>query len=231
MEHLGSILDKSVQRSLENESRRHGDLVQGDFVDSYHNLSYKGIMGNLWVAEFCAQADFVVKTDDDMFIDLYEVYVLTRKYLINAEYVKNRFIMCPVWRGLPIVRDKSSKWYVSFDDVPEDPRALKGHEVYPVSCSGWLWITNPGTSAAIVSAAQQVKFFWIDDVWITGFIAKHLKIVHQVLAVLKPNKPINGKVRNCKQYCIHTLLSFVGYNKNMEFEARATATIQINPEN
>ena len=30
-------------------------------------------MGNLWAAEFCEQAEFVVKTDDDMFIDLYEV--------------------------------------------------------------------------------------------------------------------------------------------------------------
>ena len=73
MELSGSIPDKPVQRSLENESRRHGDLVQGDFLDSYHNLSYKGIMGNLWVAEFCAQVDFVPKTDDDMFVDLYQV--------------------------------------------------------------------------------------------------------------------------------------------------------------
>ena len=30
-------------------------------------------MGNLWVSEFCEQADFVVKTDDDQFVDLYEV--------------------------------------------------------------------------------------------------------------------------------------------------------------
>ena len=30
-------------------------------------------MENLWAAEFCEQAEFVVKTDDDMFIDLYEV--------------------------------------------------------------------------------------------------------------------------------------------------------------
>ena len=32
-------------------------------------------MGNLWAAKFCEQAEFVVKTDDDMhmFIDLYEV--------------------------------------------------------------------------------------------------------------------------------------------------------------
>ena len=48
-------------------------LIQGDFMDTYHNLSYKEIMGNLWISEFCEQAEFVVKTDDDQFIDLYEV--------------------------------------------------------------------------------------------------------------------------------------------------------------
>ena len=167
-------------KEIEHEHTQYGDIVQGDFVDTYHNLSYKAVLGNLWASEFCQQAEFVVKTDDDMFVDLYEVYVLTRKYLINAEYVRNKFIMCPVWRGLPIIRDKKNKWYAPFDDIPEDTRARKGHEVYPVSCSGWLWITNPGTSAAIASAAKQVKFFWIDDVWVTGYIAKHLNIVHQV---------------------------------------------------
>ena len=47
--------------------------MQGDFLDSYRNLSYKNIMGKLWVSQFCEQAEFVVKTDDDQFIDLYEV--------------------------------------------------------------------------------------------------------------------------------------------------------------
>ena len=69
----GSTLDENIQRSLEVESQEYGDLVQGDFLDNYYNLSYKGIMGNLWVAEFCSQAEFLVKTDDDMFVDMYEV--------------------------------------------------------------------------------------------------------------------------------------------------------------
>ena len=69
----GATTDAALQRRLEEESRRHGDLVQGDFLDTYHNLSYKAVMGNLWVAEFCSQAQFVVKTDDDMYVDLYEV--------------------------------------------------------------------------------------------------------------------------------------------------------------
>ena len=61
------------QKQLEEESSKYGDIIQGDFLDTYHNLSYKATMGNLWVAEFCSQAEFVVKTDDDQFIDLYEV--------------------------------------------------------------------------------------------------------------------------------------------------------------
>ena len=69
----GSTLDENIQRSLEEESQEYRDLVQGDFLDNYYNLSYKAIMGNLWVAEFCSQAEFLVKTDDDMFVDMYEV--------------------------------------------------------------------------------------------------------------------------------------------------------------
>ena len=77
--------------------------MQGDFLDTYRNLSYKNIMGNLWVSQFCEQAQFVVKTDDDQYVDLYEVLVLTGRYSKSLEYAKNRFILCPVWRGLPIL--------------------------------------------------------------------------------------------------------------------------------
>ena len=86
----GSTLDENIQRSLEEESQEYGDLVQGDFLDNYYNLSYKAIMGNLWVAEFCSQAQFVVKTDDDMYVDLYEVHTLTRRHLTSTQYLEDR---------------------------------------------------------------------------------------------------------------------------------------------
>ena len=35
-------------------------------------------MGKMWSSLYCGHADFVVKTDDDIFIDLYETYVFTR---------------------------------------------------------------------------------------------------------------------------------------------------------
>ena len=78
------------QKQLEEESSKYGDIIQGDFLDTYHNLSYKAVMGNLWVAEFCSQAEFVVKTDDDMYVDLYEVQTLTRRHLTTSQYVEDR---------------------------------------------------------------------------------------------------------------------------------------------
>ena len=75
------------------ENVKHGDIIiQGDFIDTYHNLSYKASMGNFWVSEFCEQAGFVVKTDDDWFVDLYEVYFMTRGYLNSSLYFSNRLM-------------------------------------------------------------------------------------------------------------------------------------------
>ena len=36
------------------------------------------MFGKLWVSTFCSQAEFVVKADDDMYIDLFATYTLTR---------------------------------------------------------------------------------------------------------------------------------------------------------
>ena len=52
------------------------------------------------------KAEFIVKTDDDQYVDLYEAPVVARRFSRSEEYVKNRFILCPVLNGLPIlVRD------------------------------------------------------------------------------------------------------------------------------
>ena len=91
------------------------------------------------------------------------------------------------------------QWYASYEEVPR--AGEPGKERYPTGCSGWLWVTSPGTARALAEAAQQVSsstltsdyyypeqfhsyvvkvtFFWIDDVWVTGYLAKHLGIKHQ----------------------------------------------------
>ena len=59
----------------------YGDLVQGNFMDTYRNLTYKTVLGHMWVSSFCSQAEFVVKTDDEIYVDIYGMYALTRKFV------------------------------------------------------------------------------------------------------------------------------------------------------
>ena len=45
-----------LQSKIEEESALYGDIVQGTFHDSYHNLTYKHVMALDWAVTFCPQA-------------------------------------------------------------------------------------------------------------------------------------------------------------------------------
>lgn len=45
--------DGAVQSRLLEENARHGDLVQGNFRESYRNLAYKHVMGLQWAVQYC----------------------------------------------------------------------------------------------------------------------------------------------------------------------------------
>ena len=89
----------TVQASISKEAVQFGDIVQGNFIDTYRNLSTKNIYGNLWVSLFCNNTEIVVKTDDDTFVDLYAVYFLTRK-------------VCSFYFYIPKIQLHSSSVYV-----------------------------------------------------------------------------------------------------------------------
>ena len=55
MFYLGATTEQSLQESIARENDEHHDIVQGIVLDTYRNLSYKNIMGKLWVSQFCQQ--------------------------------------------------------------------------------------------------------------------------------------------------------------------------------
>ena len=57
------------------------------------------------------KAQFILKTDDDQYVDLYEALVVARRYSRSEQYVKDRFILCPVLRGLPILVSHAWRWW------------------------------------------------------------------------------------------------------------------------
>ena len=77
---VGLPQEHEQQQELERENNLHHDLVQGNILDTYHNLTFKSVMGHLWVSEFCRQAEVVVKADDDIYLDLYGIYTVATRY-------------------------------------------------------------------------------------------------------------------------------------------------------
>ena len=89
---LGYSTDKLYQDKIRNESLLHGDIVQGNFLDSYRNLTYKTVLGHMWVSSFCTQAEFVMKADDDIYLDLYGLYTVASRYIedkVNLKIAKH----------------------------------------------------------------------------------------------------------------------------------------------
>ena len=61
---------KEMERDLQSEARAYGDIVQADVIGSYKNLTLLAYNAFNWVAEFCQNARFVLKTTDDVIFNV-----------------------------------------------------------------------------------------------------------------------------------------------------------------
>jgi hypothetical protein len=86
------------------------DIVQGQFIDSYRNLTNKGVMGYKWISKNCMNAEIVLKVDDDAFVNFF-------KYFEEMSHIKEKkkYILCNrILKGtMGIIRVNDSKWYVN----------------------------------------------------------------------------------------------------------------------
>uniref|UniRef100_A0A6P7GZT9 Hexosyltransferase n=1 Tax=Diabrotica virgifera virgifera TaxID=50390 RepID=A0A6P7GZT9_DIAVI len=66
---IGDPSSPEQQKKLEEENTLFGDIVQGNFIDNYRNLTYKHVMVLKYFVYHCPQAKYLLKTDDDVFIN------------------------------------------------------------------------------------------------------------------------------------------------------------------
>ncbi|KAK6190467.1 hypothetical protein SNE40_002329 [Patella caerulea] len=159
---FGLTKDKEVQALLENEQVIHGDIIQGDFLDHYHNLTHKGVLAFRWVSEYCSHAKLIVKVDDDIFVN---PFLLIQDLLPSYKNV-TRFMMGHLRRkGTSwIMRGETDKWYAR-------KQLFKGYIYYPVPyCNGYFVLISPEIISALYRASALTPFFWVDDVYLYGLL-------------------------------------------------------------
>ena len=75
----------------------------------------------------------------------------------------------------PILRDGGG-WGVSFEEIPAD----QTH--YPPYCVGALYLASPATGNRLARAAATQQFFKLEDVWVTGLLARTAGLHHTQLS-------------------------------------------------
>lgn len=150
--------------SLQEESRQHRDILIGSYLDSYRNLTVKIMHGMDWVTETC-KSDYVLKTDDDVFVNtkllLHLVSNFTAKenvYIGLVLYTESR---------LKVIRHPDSKWYVSYEQYPDSH--------YPPYAVGMGYLLSIDVVHKINIASKHIPPFSNEDAYV-GVLADQVDI-------------------------------------------------------
>uniref|UniRef100_F6XHQ5 Hexosyltransferase n=1 Tax=Ornithorhynchus anatinus TaxID=9258 RepID=F6XHQ5_ORNAN len=146
------------------ESNKYGDIIQGKFLDISGNQTLKTILMTQWVITFCPNAMFILKVDEDMFVNLPKLvdYLLTLK-----AHPEDIYIGRVIHKEMPS-RDPRSWGFVPLSHYPE--------KYYPDYCSGEAFIISQDVARMIYVASEEVPVSVPSDVFM-GICAKYAGLV------------------------------------------------------
>ncbi|XP_044765255.1 beta-1,3-galactosyltransferase 5-like [Coccinella septempunctata] len=160
---LGISSNETVNSNIKREQNLFGDIIQGKFIDTYDNLTLKTISMLEWVDKFCSKANYVLKTDDDMFINISRLldFILKRTRETRAIYGR----LAKKWKP---IRNKKSKYYIS-------PQQYKP-AIFPDFTTGPAYLLPATLAKELYISALNHTYFKLEDVFITGIVANNIKI-------------------------------------------------------
>lgn len=158
---MGKTEDENTKESIGFESETYNDIVQEDFIDTYRNLTYKALMAFKWIKEYCPKVKYILKTDDDVMVNTYALINHLRA-MEHANITLTKTIMCHTWVNARVERNKNSKWYVPKEELKNDK--------YKSYCAGAAYMLTPDLPEIFFEKSKYIRFFWIDDYYITGLL-------------------------------------------------------------
>ncbi|XP_037958044.1 myb-like protein P [Teleopsis dalmanni] len=160
---LGSNTNETLNLALTHENFIYGDLIRGHFVDSYNNLTLKTISALEWVDEHCSRAKYLLKTDDDMFINVPKLLAFLDGHSKEKRVIYGR--LAKKWKP---IRNKKSKYYVSTGQF--------GAPVFPPFNTGPAYVMTTDIVHELYTRSLHQVYLKLEDVFTTGIVAQQLGI-------------------------------------------------------
>jgi hypothetical protein len=160
---LGSTNDSQLARDLTDENKLYSDLISGRFLDSYENRTLKTVSLLQWVDNYCNNIKFVLKTDDDMFINIPRLLSFIQKHAKEKWTIFGR--LAKRWKPF---RNKNSKYYV--------PRSQYQPATFPDFTTGPAYLMTGDVIHDLYTAALGTTYLKLEDVFTTGIVAQDIKV-------------------------------------------------------
>ena len=171
-------LDRLLQ-----ESDLHGDLVITNNVDSYNNLTLKTIAAFKWAQTFCNNADFVLKTDDDMFVQVRRLLATAKALRKNlralSPHKQQPMVLGNIASGWKPVRNPESKYFITQEQYDG--------ATYPPFATGPSYLVTRSAIDLLVEEALHRPFFHLEDVFITGIVAETVGVPRRLATEFRNN--------------------------------------------
>lgn len=172
------------QEELRQEHQENRDLIQSDFLDSYHNLTIKTMMMLEWQAAHCVDASYVMKVDSDVFLHVQNLVRL----LLDPSTARRNYMTGLVWWHSSVSRNPFNRFYMPRSVVPE-----LEYPPYPLGMSYVMSLDLPGK---ILGVSPQIKPLFIEDVYL-GMCLQRLGISptdppEEMMFLVDPFHPLSG---------------------------------------
>ena len=150
-----------ADRALQEESRYYNDIVCYDFIDSYRNLTVKTLIGLKWAATYCTSVEYVLKVDDDNYVNVTNLLNILRK-----QNPRDNVMIGRVHYKSSVSRSQISKWYV--------PYSLYPYTHFPPYADGSSYAMPIHVATDIIEISGAVRLIFLEDVYI-GMCMRTLK--------------------------------------------------------
>jgi len=178
---LGRETVQENNQKIKEESDAHGDIFQTGVQEDYRTVTKKLVSAFRWISENCRHFDYVVKVDDDVYLNRAKL----NDHLLNQQNTAD--ISCPLCQYCKPIRDASSKWFVPYDQYPYD--------YYPDYCFGPFYAMSFSNLNQIVTNLENVPYFDIEDVFLTGLVAHKAQLHREHLpSVVNIKKDFNQDI-------------------------------------